>query len=227
MKRCWISIAALPFALLLGCTSQPPAPVQAVLDVVPIWAPASEFTATREDIKKANFTRSIIKISAIVPRRSEAGYIFAGETISGVALYRDMSGGEFFLQDGVLVASTGFLHELLGADSAPVIQALEAASITAEPQTYDKILRHRNPEGYIIVSQMACVLEREMPETLLILGREEPSFRYGEVCVAPPDAAGRSWQINNAYWRSPSGRPVASLQWLNHEFQYLRIEHIQ
>lgn len=186
----------------------------------------SAFTATRAEIAAAGITVPLLKVVARQPRLESAGYLLAGAP-DGIEIYRDLGGGELYLDQGVLRASVGQRIDLLGAETAPVLAALAAAR-SGETPRYSRLLRHRAIEGPVIRTRVFCEMRRAGAENVTILGLTTPATRFDESCRASEaDALGRVIAFENRYWRDASGAMVASEQWLNGERGALRIEQVQ
>lgn len=200
--------------------------VSGILSQLGLVPQLSQFTATRAEIAAAGITVPLLKVVARQPRLESAGYLLAGAP-DGIEIYRDLGGGELYLDQGVLRASVGQRIDLLGAETAPVLAAFAAAR-TGETPRYSRLLRHRTIEGPMIRTRVFCEMRRAGAESVTILGLTTPATRFDESCRASEaDALGRVIAFENRYWRDAAGAMVASEQWLNGERGALRIEQVQ
>ncbi|MEO0664101.1 MAG: YjbF family lipoprotein [Pseudomonadota bacterium] len=209
-----------------GTSGTSGAGVSGILSQFGLVPQLSAFTATRAEIAAAGITVPLLKVVARQPRLESAGYLLAGAP-DGIEIYRDLGGGELYLDQGVLRASVGQRIDLLGAETAHVLAALAAAR-SGETPRYSRLLRHRAIEGPVIRTRVFCEMRRAGAESVTILGLTTPATRFDESCRASEaDALGRVIAFENRYWRDASGAMVASEQWLNGERGALRIEQVQ
>lgn len=116
------------------------------------------------------------------------------------------------LEYGLLVATRGFVEDLMAADISQVIQALVTSGGTAS-----RTLEYLDGLDQISTQLLQCSIASGGSETLTILEKSYSTERFNEDC------ANDSFRFTNVYWINDDGRIVQSRQLVSRGVGFLEI----
>lgn len=212
-------------AALAGCgTGRGGAVLEAAgLAVETLRAPPQQgFTATRESLAAAGFTRPLVRAS--IPGAGSAGLLRVAVR-NGVGFWGSADGRTLVLLDGgVLRATSGMGDDLDMAETAVLREALAAGA----PASYDRTFRHLDAEGGERRRVASCRLVPGAAETIEILGRTHATRRATEVCGLRAAETGLAGiEIRNRFWLDrEDGLVWASEQWISARIGTIRLERV-
>lgn len=111
-------------------------------------------------------------------------------------------------RQGVLVATRGLGHDLMGADASATLGAFEGLG---DP-VYRRQMRYLTADNQTTYLMASCEMARVADEAI----KDKVLARFDEKCIA------RQHSFTNIYWKNEDGVIVDSRQWVSPEIGYIR-----
>jgi hypothetical protein len=155
-------------------------------------------------------TRAVIDRSpqplllAEVPVLGVAATLAPQGSRDGVITWRTAQGQALSFRDGVLIATRGLGHDLISADVAGTLAALNGG-----PQAgYARLMTYLDGQNQTIHRAMLCDMGPALPDPVVSFGLTFPALRRDEVCATTGDT------VTNRYWLGEDGVMRRSEQWI-------------
>jgi hypothetical protein len=115
---------------------------------------------------------------------------------------------------GVVVSTRGLGDDLMGADIAHTLAALQGGASNWAPRIHG----YMNGEYQSYFATFQCRRTATQPDVVRISGAEYSVTRTDETCLND------ELQVENTYWRDRSGVMVKSRQWVSRGVGYMETE---
>ena len=166
---------------------------------------------TREAIDKSAIP---VLLAGIETRNAYATLSLFGEN-RGVISWLTADGIGLYLRQGVLVSTRGLGQDLMAADVADVIRAIQTGHGTAI-----KIHDYLDGEDQMYRRSFYCTIRTKGREKLNIYGLSVATRHVVESCQNP------ELKYENDYWISSGNRIWQSRQWIGPDLQYLTMQYL-
>lgn len=151
------------------------------------------------------------RIMSLVGQSSEASLVPAGSNGARVT-WLSADQVSITLENGLLVATRGFVQDLMAADVSGVIQALITSGGTAVRR-----IEFLDGLDQISTEVLQCRIASGGSETLNILEKSVPTEKFNEDCES------KTLRFTNVYWISDDGIIVKSHQLISSGVGFLQI----
>lgn len=171
----------------------------------------------RSQISRAQVDRSPVPLLlAEVPELRVAATLAPRGNREGVATWRTADDVALSFREGVLVATRGLGDDLISADVAGTLAALEGG-----PQTgYSRLLTLLDGEGRTTFRAFVCEMSPPQTERIAVLGAAFDTQRQDESCFST------GLRVDNSYWRDADGTMRRARQWVSPIAGYLTTERL-
>ncbi len=168
-------------------------------------------TVTREQI---DGSRTPL-LFAEIPDLSAAGRLRPLGSNDDVVTWQTSDNLGFSFRNGVLVSTRGLGFDLMSADVAGTLSALDGAS-----GDYERFHSYLDGENQTEFRSFVCTMAAPVAETIDIFGRAQPTQRHDEVCRA------LGLTVENSYWTG-NGTMWKARQWVGDRVGYLMTETLK
>lgn len=134
-------------------------------------------------------------------------------------VWETLSGRSVVTKEGILVATRGFNHDLMGADTQSARDALTKAS-ESETLEYTRSYRYLVADNQDQVLKLECKLLFSKNETISIFEKEYKTKKYSETCT------NNKLKVENFFWVQKNNTIRKSEQWQGKNLGMILIEHL-
>lgn len=134
-------------------------------------------------------------------------------------VWETLSGRSVVTKDGMLVATRGFNHDLMGADTQFARDALTRAS-ESKALEYTRSYRHLVADNQDQVSKLECKLLFSGSETIYIFEKRYKTRKFSETCTS------NKLKFENFFWVQKNNTIRKSEQWQGKNLGMILIERL-
>lgn len=160
----------------------------------------------RAQISRAQVDRSTQPLLlAEIPALNAAATMVPLGSRDGVVTWRTADDVALSFRDGIVIASRGLGFDLISADVAGTLAALDGGRQSG----YSRLLTLLDGEGQTLFRAFLCEMGPPRAETIGIVGASFATIRRDETCHST------GLTVENSYWRDADGTMRRARQWLS------------
>ena len=219
---CWLGLIC---SALLGCSSENADTNSPIiftqLKALFLGIHASERIDPRKVITRTIIDQSstpLILVDVLNSDQVATMEAFPGNTLFEVWLGAD--GSTVTTQNGLLVATRGMGHDLMGADLGAVKRALNASLQGSHSKEYMRSFKYLVQDNQEKILSFTCTTVREDVETVVLFDKAYETRRIIENCQ------NNNEHFQNAYWIETNGKMRKSIQWQGQNIDLILIEYL-